>query len=188
MRRFIQNGARPTTESSYDSILQAPAEDPELIAVYQPEFRAVAAQLADEDPSTFRIPRQPWALVLLPHEGNWQWPEPHIDHALKEDNFRIFPPPFRIASISYLSNARAHGGATIVWPKSHKAIEALARSDSDRYLFMSDLNLNLSNVSLGDPVEVTASAGDVLFYHYLCAHAAPMNTSNVPRLALGKKW
>lgn len=75
-----------------------------------------------------------------------------------------------------------------MWPKSHKAIEALARSDSDRYLFMSDLNLNLSNVSLGDPVEVTASAGDVLFYHYLCAHAAPMNTSNVPRLALGKKW
>jgi len=37
-------------------------------------------------------------------------------------------------------------------------------------------------------VETTPGAGDVLFYHYLCAHAGSQNTSTQPRLALNMKW
>jgi ectoine hydroxylase-related dioxygenase (phytanoyl-CoA dioxygenase family) len=188
IRRTLQNGAQPVQESKYGPIWQAPIEDPALVAVYQPEFIAVAAELAGEDPSTFAIPQGPWALVIFPQVREWVWPNPHIDHALKEDNFKIFPPPFRIATISYLTDVPPRGGGTILWPGSHKAIEALARSDSDRYRFMSDLNHKLREIFLGNPVEVTASRGDVLFYHYLCAHAPAMNTGNLPRLALGKKW
>ena len=41
---------------------------------------------------------------------------------------------------------------------------------------------------VGEPVELTPRRGDVLFYHYLCAHAGSKNTSAVPRLALNMKW
>jgi len=41
---------------------------------------------------------------------------------------------------------------------------------------------------LSRPVELTPRRGDVLFYHYLCAHAGSMNTSSRPRFALNMKW
>src|SRR5262249_50109234 len=100
----------------------------------------------------------------------------------------IFPPPFRIASISYLTDVSPHGGGTVVWPGSHKTLEAFVRKNGKSYRYMSDLNMNLDKVELNSPVELQPRRGDVLFYHYLCAHEAGMNVSDVPRLALGKKW
>jgi ectoine hydroxylase-related dioxygenase (phytanoyl-CoA dioxygenase family) len=46
----------------------------------------------------------------------------------------------------------------------------------------------IRELDLGGPVELTPKQGDVLFYHYLCAHAGSMNTSDRPRLALNMKW
>jgi ectoine hydroxylase-related dioxygenase (phytanoyl-CoA dioxygenase family) len=188
IRRVIRNHKDATTQSEHHRILQAPAEEPELIAIFNLHFRATAAQLAGEDPEKFAVPREPWALINFPHGNEWQWPEPHVDHALKEDKFRIFPPPFRIASISCLTDVPPHGGGTVVWPGSHKTLAEFVRRNRKSYRYMSDLNLNLHKVSLNSPVELRPCRGDVLFYHYLCAHSAGMNTSRIPRLALGKKW
>jgi ectoine hydroxylase-related dioxygenase (phytanoyl-CoA dioxygenase family) len=53
---------------------------------------------------------------------------------------------------------------------------------------MYTLNQEIDRADLGEPVEVTAKAGDILFYHYLCAHSGSQNTTPHPRLALNHKW
>ena len=50
------------------------------------------------------------------------------------------------------------------------------------------LNQELGILELEPPVELTPRRGDALFYHYLCAHAGSMNTSDRPRFALNMKW
>ena len=188
MRRVIQNHAGSTTESENPLLLYVPAEEAEFIAIFDLQFRLTAAHLASGDPEMFTVPRQPWALVVFPKGKEWQWPEPHIDHALEEDHFKIFPPPFRIASISYLSDVPQHGGGTVIWPRSHKILTAFVKKNRRSYRYMSDLNRILPTIRLNPPVELKPSRGDVLFYHYLCAHSAGMNVSDVTRLAIGKKW
>ena len=186
MHRVILKHPEEITQSERHRMLQAPATEADLIAIFDLHFREVAAQLAEADPKTFRIPREPWALVVFPFGKEWQWPEPHVDHALEQDSFRIFPPPFQIASISFLTDVPSHGGGTVVWPRSHKALAAFV--EKEKYQYMSQLNQNLHSASLNPPLELKPSRGDVLFYHPLCAHSAGMNMSSVPRLALGKKW
>jgi ectoine hydroxylase-related dioxygenase (phytanoyl-CoA dioxygenase family) len=76
----------------------------------------------------------------------------------------------------------------MVWPGSHRKLEKLAKSEPTHYQMMSTLNLELGRVDLGYPRELTPPCGDVLFYHYLCAHSGTMNTSDRARLALNVKW
>ena len=61
-------------------------------------------------------------------------------------------------------------------------------SRPERYELMWALNQALKELDLDQPVELTPSQGDVLFYHYLCAHAGSMNTSRRPRFAMNMKW
>ena len=188
IHRVIRNYSELATQTEFHHQLHAPAEELDLISIFSPEFRETAARLSGDDPYTFAVPRQPWALVIFPYGTEWRWPDPHVDHALLEDQFKIFPLPFRIASISYLTDVPSHGGGTIVWPGSHKKLEAFVKRNRKDYRYMSDLNLNLQKIPLNPPVELKPRRGDVLFYHALCAHSAGMNVSDIPRLALGKKW
>jgi ectoine hydroxylase-related dioxygenase (phytanoyl-CoA dioxygenase family) len=100
----------------------------------------------------------------------------------------VFPRPYRIGTITYLTNVKPHCGATLLWPGSHLKLEALARSDPGKYKYLSVLSAELGRVVCEPPVELTASRGDVLFHHYLCVHAASDNVSNAPRLAILHKW
>ena len=163
-------------------------EEPALLACYTPELLAAAAMLAGESHGAFHAPDRAYAINVFPRSGEWQWPAPHIDHAIKEHGHKVFPRAFRVAGMAYLSDVPPHGGGTIVWPGSHIKLEQLARSDPARYETMWALNQDLASVDLGDPVELTPKRGDVLFYHYLCAHAGSRNTSDRPRLALNMKW
>jgi ectoine hydroxylase-related dioxygenase (phytanoyl-CoA dioxygenase family) len=90
--------------------------------------------------------------------------------------------------MTFLNDVAPHGGGTVVWPGSHLKIERLANSDPSRYEMMWVLNQELDRADIGDPVELTPKRGDVLLYHYLCAHAGSQNTSDHPRLALNQKW
>lgn len=163
-------------------------DSPELLACYTPAFLAAAAALADEDPATIRPPTRAYCINTFPRSDPWEWPQPHIDHAIKEHGHRTFPRAFRIATMTFLHDVPPHGGGTVVWPGSHRRIEALARSDPERYEYMWPLNQDLDRAGLGDPLELTPRAGDVLFYHYLCAHAGSMNTGDRPRFAMNAKW
>ena len=124
----------------------------------------------------------------VPPSGEWKWPGPHIDHAIKEHLHKTFPRAFRIATMTFLSDVPPHGGGTVVWPGSHAVLERLAKSDPERFEMMWTLNQEVPHVTLADPVELTPKRGDVLFYSYLCAHAGSQNTSDRPRLALNAKW
>ena len=160
---------------------------PELLQCYTPDMLAAAGQLAGPgeivDP-----PSRAYAINVFPKPGEWRWPRPHIDHAIKEHGHRTFPRAFRITAMTFLSDVPVHGGGTVVWPGSHAVLERLARSDPGRFEMMWALNQELPNVALTDPVELTPRRGDVLFYSYLCAHAGSQNSSDRPRLALNAKW
>jgi hypothetical protein len=171
---------RPTVAQSFES--------PELLGCFTPMYLATAAQLAGDDPSSFRAPSQAYALNVFPREGTWEWPHRHLDHSIKEHNHKTFPRAFRLAAMTYLSDVAPHGGGTVVWPNSRRRIEALAHSDPERFEMMWVLNQALHEVDLGEPVELSPRRGDVLFYHYMCAHAGSMNISNRPRFALNTKW
>jgi hypothetical protein len=183
-------GASPNDPSSWAELPRGHGsfDSPELLACYTPAYLAAAARLAGDDPATYRRPRAAYAIHVFPREGEWAWPAPHIDHAIKEHGHTTFPRAFRIAAMTFLNDVAPHGGGTVVWPGSHRRLEALARSDPERYELMWTLNQSLQEIDLGPPVELTPHRGDVLFYHYLCAHAGSMNTSAYPRLALNMKW
>ena len=169
----------PAAHRAYDSA--------ELVACYTPEMLEAATLLAvPEEP--LRAPSRAYAINVFPKPGEWEWPRPHIDHAIKEHGHKTFPRAFRIAAMTFLSDVPPHGGGTVVWPGSHALLERLARSDPDRFEMMWALNQELPNVPLAAPVETTPRRGDVLFYSYLCAHAGSRNTSDRPRLALNCKW
>lgn len=161
---------------------------PELTTCFTPEFRAAAALLAQEDAATFRPQERVFTINVFPQEGEWQPHGPHIDHAIKEHGHRTFPRPFRVASIAYLNDVLPHGAGTMVWPGSHRKIEALGKSDPARYERMWVLNSAISQLDIGEPVEILGRRGDVLFYHYLCAHSGSKNITSRPRLALATKW
>jgi len=163
-------------------------DDPALLACYTPDLLAAAADLAGDDPATVRAAKGAYAINVFPQPGDWNWPHPHLDHSIREHGHHVFPRAFRVAGMAFLSDVPPHGAGTVVWPGSHKKMEALAKSDPARYETMWALNQDLNQVDLGEPVETTPRAGNVLFYHYLCAHAGSQNTSTQPRLALNMKW
>ena len=76
----------------------------------------------------------------------------------------------------------------MVWPGSHIQIEELAAEHRKRYEYLAALNNDLNKLVFRDPVEISAGAGDVLFYHHLLAHAGSENTATRPRIALNHKW
>lgn len=163
-------------------------DSPELAACYTDAMVGAAAHLAGEAPETVQAPKRPYAINVFPTAGEWHWPRPHIDHAIKEHGHKTFPRAFRIAAMTFLNDVPRHGGGTVVWPGSHSLLERLALSDPARFEMMWALNQELPKLNLGDPAEMTPKRGDVLFYSYLCAHAGSQNVSDRPRLALNAKW
>jgi hypothetical protein len=183
-------GVSPDDPSSWTSVPQNHQryEAPELVACYTPEFLAAAAELAGDDPATFRPPTRGYAINIFPTSDEWHWPRPHIDHAIKDAGHKVFPRAFRIASMTYLSDVEPRGGGTVVWPGSCHKLEALARSDPERFELMWTLGQAIRTVELGDAIEVPARRGDILFYHYLCAHSGSQNVRRRPRFAMNMKW
>ena len=160
----------------------------DIVACYTDEFIMVAAQLAGDDPTTYSKPKEAYSINVFPSVGEWNWPSPHIDHSIKRDGYKTFPRAFRIAAMTYLSDVGERGGGTIVWPRSHHRIWALAKSNPAHYEYMWVLGNDIHQADLGMPMELRPNRGDVLFYHFLCAHSGSKNTNSQPRFALNTKW
>lgn len=156
-------------------------------ACFTPQLCAAAQQLIGS-PAVLRPPTLSYAITAPASAGSWETPHPHIDHALENDRHRSLPPAFRLGCLIYLNSVPSHSGATVVWPGSHIHIEKLAKADPEKYEYRSALNRDLPALNLGVPVEVTAAAGDVLFYHHFLAHAGSRNTGREARVALNHKW
>ena len=160
----------------------------DIVACYTNEFITVAAQLAGDDPATYSKPEEAYSLNVFPSKEEWSWSGPHIDHSITTDGYKTFPRAFRIAAMTYLSDVEEHGGGTIVWPRSHHRIWSLAKSNPTYYEYMWVLGNDIERADLGTPMELTPNRGDVLFYHFLCAHSGSKNVNSQPRFALNTKW
>jgi hypothetical protein len=162
---------------------------PDALAVFTPELAQVVDQLSGEPRPDWTPPRGAYAINVFPQPGEtWSHHGPHIDHSLEKDGFHVFPRPMRLASLLYLTDCKPHGGATVVWPGSHKKIEALAQSDPARFTLMFTLSSALGELELGEGIEIEGKQGDVLLYHYLCAHSGSKNVLEYPRFAFAHKW
>jgi hypothetical protein len=162
-------------------------QDTSILGCFSEDVCSVAAELAGSS-RTFAAPATAYTISVMPQSGPWQWPDPHVDHALERDAHRTFPPPFAVGCLIYLTPISSHGGGTVVWPGSHRELEAVALSHPKDYEFLYALNRDISKVRLASPVEILAEAGDVLFYHYLCVHAGSANVGSAVRIALNHKW
>ena len=181
--------ARPDDRATWPDGNYAQGHDrAEIIACFTDDFLQATAELCGDALDSVKAPGGALAINIFPSEAPWQTPDPHIDHAIKEHRHKVFPRPFRIATMTFLNDVAERSGGTAVWPGSHRRIEALARSDEERYEYMWALYQDLSQAELRKPVVLTPRRGDVLFYHYLCAHAGSSNISPQPRLALNYKW
>jgi hypothetical protein len=182
-------GADPNDPATWEGKQWASGHShPDILALFTMQVAEAAAILSEEPRPNWQPPTSTLALNVFPQPGEWKPQPPHIDHAIPKDGFRVFPRPMRVASLTYLNDVAPHSGNTVVWPGSHKIIEALAKSDPAKYELMAALNADLGTLDLGDPIEIPGKRGDVLFYHYLCAHAGSRNAGTRPRFALAYKW
>jgi Phytanoyl-CoA dioxygenase (PhyH) len=183
-------GASPSDPASWEGKPWGSSHThPDALAVFTPELARVVDQLSGEPRPDWTAPRGAYAINVFPQPGeSWSCHGPHIDHALEKDGFKVFPRPMRLASLLYLTDCKPHGGATVVWPGSHKKVEALAQSDPARFALMHPLSGALGELDLGEGIEVEGRQGDVLLYHYLCAHSGSKNVLNYPRFAFAHKW
>jgi ectoine hydroxylase-related dioxygenase (phytanoyl-CoA dioxygenase family) len=161
--------------------------DGQIVACFSRNVRTAAARLAGKR-MALPAPKLIYTISVSPTSGPWDWPKPHIDHALKEDAYRTFPPPFRLGCLIYLNDVPSRSGGTVVWPGSHRQLERLAKAHPEDYEYMWNLNRDILLAGLAQPIELTVRAGDVLFYQYLCAHSGSANLGVEPRLALSHKW
>ena len=183
-------GADPSDSWSWPRLGPPPhaLKEERLLATYTDAMLGAAAQLSGADVATFLRPRRAFTVNRAPSSGEWQAHQPHLDRSASEFRYRTFPPPYRIGALTYLTSISVHGGGTVVWPGSHARVEALARTDPAKYRYLSALSDALTQIPLGTPIELTPSAGDVLFHHYLCVHASSENVGHTPRLAINHKW
>jgi hypothetical protein len=186
-------GADPDDPATWAAVDPGHAgyEDPDLVALYTEAVCTAAWQLSEGevDRAHFQPPaRSVYAINYFPEEGDWAPHGPHIDHSIEEHGHETFPPAFRVALMTFLNDVAEDGGGTVVWPGSHHRIEALARSDPQKYRMMWQLGRDLDKADIGEPERIVPRAGDVLFYHVFCAHSGSRNVSAVPRFALNRKW
>ena len=159
----------------------------EVRACFTEELCSAAQHLAGPDVRV-RRPLITYAITVFPDNAVWEWPSPHIDHALEKDAHKTFPPAFHIGCLIYLNEVTLHSGGTVVWPGSHMQIEEMAAAHRERYEYLATLHKDLNQLAFRDPVEITAAPGDVLFYHHFLAHAGSQNTGRKTRIALNHKW
>ncbi len=182
-------GASPDDRETWKD-LQATRgfQNPEVVAMFTPAMREAVAEISGDSLEEIVLPKGAFALNIFPNASEWRHHGPHIDHAIQRDGYHVFPPPMRMASLIYINPVEPFGAPTVVWPGSHKKIEALAKSDPDKYELMWVLNNDLNMLDLGEGIRVPGGGGDVLFYHYLCAHSGSNNAGSTPRFALAHKW
>jgi hypothetical protein len=164
--------------------------DPDLMAAYTPELLRAAAQLG-ENPALYPIcnpPENAFVIKLMPERAEWRVIGQHVDGGGTEKApNHTFTRQWHAFSMIYLHDVEPHGGGTVLWPRSARRLEAIARSHPHRYRWGYRLNEHLPDL-LGEPIELSPKAGDVLFMHPRLAHAKPMNTGSRPRFAMHAKW
>jgi hypothetical protein len=110
-------------------------------------------------------------------------PEAHIDGLATPYNGVVGPElsTFTVLVGVFLTDVLTdYSGNLTVWPGSHRALEAYFRQRGPAAMFE-----GMPAVTLGDPVQLICTAGDVVLCHYQLAHASVANmAAAVDRIAV----
>eukprot|EP01052_Picozoa_sp_SAG31_P016814 SAG31_NODE_1128_length_9755_cov_4.535004_3_plen_232_part_00 len=160
-------------------------QQPNIMATASESFLSAMAQLLGKD--TVPRPQAAHTQHKLPRPGAARPPpQPHVDGIPKEQMNKVFPGPYRVTALLFLSDVDGtKGGGTAVWPQSHKKIRQLAESDPIEYEYLWRLTQDVPTIEgLGDPITLVPQRGDVLFFQHLFGHNGTPNTSQSVRLCL----
>ncbi|MBF75366.1 hypothetical protein CMK20_14415 [Candidatus Poribacteria bacterium] len=169
---------------SYRNLIDITTTDSDLLACCTPEFMQASSQLTSDPSVATHYPSGINTINVFP-SPTWWCGKAHIDGIeLGGKKYRkSLPGPLRMVVLTFLSDTADKGGGTMVWPKSHHKIRALAESDKEKYHYLIDLHNDLNTLNLGGAVELQPKRGDVLFFQHMFAHAGTANTSSIPRFA-----
>jgi ectoine hydroxylase-related dioxygenase (phytanoyl-CoA dioxygenase family) len=134
--------------------------------------------------------------LSFPTEKDSRPPHPHLDGLYTPDNG---VPAGSVLSFTMLAGivlsdvTTPDAGNLVVWPGSHRVLEACFRERGPKSLLE-----GMPDIGLGRPEPVLVRAGDVVLCHYQLAHAAGPNASPHVRYAVyfrlkrkghdGQKW
>ena len=95
----------------------------------------------------------------------------------KRLNPHIDSHPFQLGGVLYLSETRERSGCNTLWPGSHQTIYPTIAQEHNfvpRETFGAAMRQVRATIQ---PVEITASAGDAVFFHHRCVHSTGINTN-----------
>ena len=117
------------------------------------------------------------------HNSNTRYePEPHIDgiptphNGLTGTEIQNFT---ALVGIFLTEVKTTYAGNFTVWPGSHTILERHFREQG-----RTARHQGMPAIELGDPVQLLAGPGDVVFCHYQLAHSAAPNVSGDDRIAI----
>ena len=160
--------------------------NPDLLACCTPEYRSILKQLADRAPTIPHCkceePDGVWAMNQFPIVDEWRVPPPHLDGFARD--LRLDPGTFRVSSLTYLTDANSHQGTTVIFPEGPERIREFRRKNPDFSNHVRDIRSIFHTIELGEPLEIVAKKGDILFFHHLLPHTGSFNNGNTPRFAI----
>ena len=160
--------------------------NPDVLACCTPDYRTIIKQLASRYPEIphceCQHPDGIWALNQFPVSDEWKSPPPHLDGGFRD--LRLDPGTFRVTSLTYLTDVNLHGGTTIIWPEGPQRIREFRKKNPEFSNHVRDVDAQIKKMDLGEPMEVVAKQGDVLFFHHLLPHCGTMNVGSAPRFAI----
>jgi len=153
--------------------------------------QTLGALMASFHPRTF------WSgeseLLLRPPEPNKPWlgaRAPHLDFPIGRSE------RYLVNTVIYLSDVATRGGAFMFWPGSHEVawdyfrrnpLDYCSRGNRSQGDTFRALAPEVSGI-VGDPVEFTGSAGDLLLWHSFLLHSASINRRPETRIAVLGRW
>lgn len=121
-------------------------------------------------------------ILNYPTPGESSFDPPTGAHIDGMHRTTLFPEFQYLVVFAYLTETAAYGGATAVWPGSHRKLFeywlASGKKEGDR------IPDNTFDLDLGEPIPAVGSAGDVIFMHYLLVHSGSANHSDHIRIGL----
>ncbi len=159
---------------------------PDVLACCTPEYLTVLKQLAEKYPNIPHCKSQEpdgiWAINQFPIDGKWKPSTPHLDGDFRD--LRLDPGTFRTTSLTYLTDSNSQQGTTMIWPEGAERIRAFRKKNPEFSNHVRDMRAHFPKLDLGEPMEVVAKQGDVLFFHHLLPHSGTMNVGTSPRFAI----
>jgi len=159
---------------------------PDVLACCTPDYLTVLNQLAERYPTIphckSKHPDSIWAMNQFPISAEWNMPSPHLDGYSRD--LSLDPGTFRASSLTYLTDANSHQGATMIWPEGPQRIREFRKKNPNSSNHIRSMLTQLPQIDLGEPMEVIAKQGDVLLFHHLLPHANTLNVGSSPRFAI----